>query len=90
MDFIGAGTVINVLAVVAGALAGMAVGGRLPAHTREVVTDCLGLVTLLMAGLSAVDVTSPALADAVGTGAPVLIVLGSLLIGSIVGSLLRD
>ena len=89
MDFIGAGTVINVLAVVAGALAGMAVGGRLPAHTREVVTDCLGLVTLLMAGLSAVDVTSPALADAVGTGAPVLIVLGSLLIGSIVGSLLR-
>ncbi|SMC77424.1 DUF554 domain-containing protein [Janibacter indicus] len=89
MDFIGAGTVINVLAVVAGALAGMAVGGRLPARTREVVTDCLGLVTLLMAGLSAVDVTSPALADAVGTGAPVLIVLGSLLIGSIVGSLLR-
>lgn len=89
MDFIGAGTVINVLAVVAGSLAGMAVGGRLPGHTRQVVTDCLGLVTLLMAGLSAVDVTSPALADAVGSGAPVLVVLGSLLIGGICGSLLR-
>lgn len=89
MDFIGAGTVLNVLTVVAGALLGMAVGGRLPEHTRHVVTDCLGLVTLLMAGLSVIDVTSPALADAVGSGAPVLIVLGSLLIGSVAGSLLR-
>lgn len=88
MDFIGAGTVINVLAVVAGALLGMLIGGRLPAHTREVVTDCLGLVTLLMAGLSVMDVTSPDLASAVGSGAPVLIVLGSLIIGSVVGSLL--
>ncbi len=88
MDFIGAGTALNVLTVVAGALLGMAVGGRLPEHTRDVVTDCLGLVTLLMAGLSAIDVTSPALADALGSGAPVLIVLGSLLIGSVAGSLL--
>lgn len=88
MDFIGAGTVLNVLTVVAGALAGMAIGGRLPEPTKEVVTDCLGLVTLLMAGLSAMDVLSPALADAVGSSAPVLIVLGSLLIGGIVGSLL--
>ena len=55
MDFIGAGTVINVLAVVAGALAGMAVGGRLPAHTREVVTDCLGLVTCLLYTSDAAD-----------------------------------
>ncbi len=89
MDFIGAGTVLNVLTVVAGALAGMAIGGRLPQATREVVTDCLGLVTLLMAGLSATDVLAPELADAVGSSAPVLVVLGSLLVGSIVGSLLR-
>lgn len=88
MDFIGAGTVLNVLTVIAGALAGMAVGGRLPESTREVVTDCLGLVTLLMAALSAMDVLSPELAAAVGSSAPVLIVLGSLLIGSILGSLL--
>ena len=31
----------------------MAVGHRLPERTRSVVTDCLGLVTLLVAGLSA-------------------------------------
>ncbi|MGN7249209.1 DUF554 domain-containing protein [Janibacter anophelis] len=88
VDFIGAGTVLNVLTVVAGALLGMAIGGRLPDHTREVVTDCLGLVTLLMAALSVIDVTSPALTGAVGSGAPVLIVLGSLLVGSIAGSLM--
>ncbi|QBF45816.1 DUF554 domain-containing protein [Janibacter limosus] len=88
MDFIGAGTVLNVLTVIAGALLGMVIGGRLPEHTRDVVTDCLGLVTLLMAGLSVMDVTAPALRDAVGSGAPVLIVLGSLILGSVVGSLL--
>src|SRR4051794_41779656 len=42
-----------------------------------------------MAGLSAVSVTDRSFAAAVGSGAPVLIVLGSLLIGGIGGSLLR-
>lgn len=87
--FTGAGTVINVLTVVVGALLGMAVGHRLPERTRSVVTDVLGLVTLLVAGLSAVAVTDAAFSGAVGSGAPVLVVLGSLLIGSIAGSLLR-
>lgn len=88
-SFPGLGTVINVATVVVGALLGMAVGHRFPDRTRSVVTDCLGLTTLLMAGLSAVSVTDRALSDATGDGAPVLIVLGSLLIGSIAGSLLR-
>jgi uncharacterized membrane protein YqgA involved in biofilm formation len=87
--FPGLGTVINVTAIVIGSLLGMAVGHRLPDHTRRVVTDCLGLTTLLMAGLSAFTVTDASLSSAVGSGAPVLIVLGSLLIGGITGSLLR-
>ena len=85
----GLGTVINVVTVIVGALVGMAVGHRFPERTRGTVTDCLGLVTLLMAGLSVVSVTTPALGAAVGSGVPVLIVLGSLLVGSISGSLLR-
>lgn len=88
-SFPGLGTVINVATVTVGALLGMAVGHRFPDRTRSVVTDCLGLTTLLMAGLSAVSVTDKVLSDATGDGAPVLIVLGSLLIGSIAGSLLR-
>lgn len=86
--FPGLGTVINIATIVVGSLLGMAVGHRLPGRTRSVVTDCLGLTTLLMAGLSAVSVTDASLRSAVGTGAPVLIVLGSLLIGGIAGSLL--
>jgi uncharacterized protein len=87
--FPGFGTVLNVLTVLVGAGLGMLVGHRLREHTRSTVTDVLGLVTLLVAGLSAVAVTDPALRDAVGTGFPLLIVLGALLIGSITGSALR-
>lgn len=89
LSFPGLGTVINAAAVVAGALLGMLAGHRLPERTRSVVTDCLGLVTLLMAALSAMSVTDAAFGAAVGSSAPVLIVLGSLLIGGIIGSLVQ-
>lgn len=85
--FIGFGTVVNVVTVVIGAGIGLALGHRLPQRTRDTVTDALGLVTLLIGALAAMDVTAPVLADRVGSSAPVLIVLGSLLIGGIVGSL---
>ncbi|MEO7131694.1 MAG: DUF554 domain-containing protein [Dermatophilaceae bacterium] len=88
MDFPGLGTALNVATVLIGALVGIAVGHRLPGRTRSVVTDILGLVTLLMAGASAVAVFDPGLKAAVGSGA-MLVVLGALLIGGIAGSLLR-
>lgn len=87
--FPGLGTLINTVTVLVGALLGMAVGHRFADRTRTIVTDCLGLVTLLMAALSAMAVTSPALAADVGPSAPVLIVLGSLVVGGILGSTLR-
>ncbi|WP_244927632.1 DUF554 domain-containing protein [Nocardioides sp. W7] len=86
--FPGIGTIVNVAAVLVGALLGILLGNRLPMRTREVVTDALGLVTLLIAATNAVAVLDPALAAAVGDSAPMLIVLGALLIGGIVGSLL--
>lgn len=85
----GAGTALNVATVLAGSGIGVLLGHRLPERTRSVVTDGLGLVTLLVAALSAAAVTDPALPRAVGESAPVLIVLGSVLIGGIIGSLLR-
>jgi uncharacterized membrane protein YqgA involved in biofilm formation len=87
--FRGAGTLLNVTTVLVGSGIGVLLGNRLPGRTREVVTDGLGLVTLLVAATSASSVLDPDLADAVGTSAPVLIVLGSVLIGGICGSLLR-
>ena len=87
--FRGIGTVVNVATVLLGSGIGVLVGHRLPHRTRDVVTDALGLVTLLIAALSALAVTDTVLSDAVGDSAPVLIVLGSLLLGGITGSLLR-
>lgn len=87
--FRGIGTVVNVATVLLGSGIGVLVGHRLPQRTRNVVTDALGLVTLLIAALSAFAVTDTVLSDAVGDSAPVLIVLGSLLLGGIAGSLLR-
>lgn len=84
----GIGTVVNVATVLVGSVLGVLLGNRLPVRTREVVTDALGLVTLLIAATSAVAVLDPALAAEVGDSAPMLIVLGSLLIGGIIGSLL--
>lgn len=85
----GTGTAVNILAVLLGATLGRYAGHLLPDRTRQLVTDALGLVTLLIAATSAMAVLDPDLADAVGEAAPMLIVLGSVLVGGILGSLAR-
>jgi uncharacterized membrane protein YqgA involved in biofilm formation len=87
--FRGFGTAVNVVTVLLGSGIGIVLGHRLPQRTRDTVTDALGLVTLMIAALAAASVTSPTLTGAVGESAPVLIVLGSMLVGGLVGSLLR-
>ncbi|MGI9155585.1 MAG: DUF554 domain-containing protein [Marmoricola sp.] len=87
--FIGTGTLVNVGTVLVGGTLGVLVGHRLPERTRKVVTDALGLVTLLIAGTSAMAITDRHWSAAVGGSAPMLIVLGALLLGGIAGSLLR-
>ncbi len=87
--FRGIGTVVNMATVLVGSGIGVLLGNRLPQRTREVVTDGLGLVVLLVAGLSVISVTDSRLTRAVGGSAPVLIVLGAVLIGGISGSLLQ-
>ncbi|RNL64940.1 DUF554 domain-containing protein [Nocardioides marmoriginsengisoli] len=87
--FIGTGTVVNATTVLVGSGLGVLIGHRLPLRTRSVVTDALGLVTLLIAASSAFAVSDDAFSDAVGGSAPMLIVLGALLIGAIIGSLAR-
>ncbi|PRX98632.1 DUF554 family protein [Allonocardiopsis opalescens] len=85
----GTGTLINIAAILLGGALGLALGARLPERTREVVTAGLGLATLMIAALNGAEVLSAELAAAVGDSAPVLIVLGSLLLGGVAGSLLR-
>lgn len=80
---------MNVATVLLGAGLGVLLGHRLPERTRDVVTDALGLVTLLIAAGSAVAVADPDLVGLVGSSAPMLIVLGAVVAGGIIGSLLR-
>jgi uncharacterized membrane protein YqgA involved in biofilm formation len=86
---LGLGTLLNVLAVVVGGTIGTLLGDRLPARVRDVVTDGLGLVTLMVGGLNVAAVLDPALLDSVGRGVPLLIVLASVVLGGVLGAALR-
>jgi len=86
--FIGAGTVVNVITVVVGSLIGIALGNRIPETTKSTVTAVLGLVTLVLGGMSVVAMNSEALREAVD-GTAMLVVLAALLVGALLGSWLR-
>ena len=86
---IGLGTLLNMAAIVAGTTVGVLVGHRLPERTRDLITQALGLVVLVVAALNVVALLDAEWIAAVGDSAPLLIVLGSVVIGGIIGSLLR-
>ncbi len=85
----GAGTVLNVAAILVGSGAGVLIGHRFPERTRHTVTDALGLVTLVIGGLNLVALHDAAFVRAVSAGGTLLVVLGALVLGGIAGSLLR-
>jgi uncharacterized membrane protein YqgA involved in biofilm formation len=87
--FPGIGTLINVVAIVGGAGIGVVVGARMKDHTRNLLTDVLGLVLILGAASAVVPLWSKRYVDSVPQGWTLLIVLGSLLIGGLIGSLLK-
>jgi len=87
--FPGIGTVINVATIIGGASLGVLVGNRMSGKTRELLTDILGLVTLLGAASALSGMWSPDFIQAFPKGWPLLVVLGSLLIGGLIGSALQ-
>jgi hypothetical protein len=86
---IGLGTLLNMTAIVLGSGLGVLVGHRLPERTRDLITQSLGLVVLVVAALNVVALVDAAWITDVGDAAPVLIVLGAIVIGGVIGSLLR-
>lgn len=84
---IGLGTLLNVVAILIGSALGVLIGHRLPERTRGTVTDAMGLVTLVIGALNVVALLDEPFKEA--AGAPLLVVLGALLIGGILGSLLN-
>jgi uncharacterized protein len=71
------GTAINVGSILTGSLIGVAVGSRLPERIRQTVLNGLGLITMLVG-----------LQMALGTK-NVMITLGAILMGGVLGEILR-
>jgi hypothetical protein len=80
------GTLINVATVAVGTVLGTVLGDRLPARIRETVMHALGLVTLIVGAGQALELFAPPLSD---HRASVVVILGAILIGGVLGELLR-
>ena len=87
--FIGVGTLVNVGTVLVGGLIGLFIGNRLPERTRTLVTQSLGLITVVLALQNAWQISSTALSDLVGHGVGMIVLVMALLFGGIAGSALR-
>ena len=85
----GLGTLINVAAILIGSTVGVLVGHRFPERTRVSVTDALGLVVLVVGAMNLFALADSDYRDAVTEAGTLLVVLFSILIGGIIGSLLR-
>lgn len=91
------GTIVNVISVVIGSVAGLSVAAKLPERYRLIILNALGLVTLALG----VDAAVLKFADTVKAFAPLvdgsktygarvaMVMIGSLLIGAIIGTALR-
>lgn len=86
------GTLINAATVLIGTLVGTLLGDRLPERVRTIVLDALGLVVLLVGMGEAFEVFRPPfstlLTGTAAGGVPILVVLGSLLVGGILGEVI--
>ena len=86
---IGLGTLINVLTIIAGSAVGVLAGSRLSTKTRELITDILGLITILAAASAVIPMFSSQFSESLPKGWTLLSILGSLLIGGLIGSALK-
>ena len=87
--FVGIGTLINVVAILIGTCLGRLFGNRISLRTRDLLTDVLGAVTLIGAASALTSLFKNELVSALPDGFPILIVLGSLILGGLLGSWLR-
>jgi uncharacterized membrane protein YqgA involved in biofilm formation len=86
---IGLGTLINIVGIIAGSTVGVLAGSRLAVKTRDLITDVLGLITILAAAGAVIPLFSSDFASSLPKGWTLLSILGSLLIGGLIGSALK-
>lgn len=82
------GTLLNVVAIVVGGSVGALLGDRIPERVRSTLTDTLGVFVVVLGIADALGTFGTELSGALGRAA-VLVVLGSLLVGGVIGEALR-
>jgi len=86
--FVGAGTLVNVIAILAGSSLGIAAGARLTKKSQGLIADVLGLITALGAASALSPLWSPIFESSLPQGSTLLVILASMLLGGLLGSAL--
>jgi hypothetical protein len=87
--FPGVGTVINLIAILIGASSGVFIGAKMPLRTRILITDVLGLTTLLGGAGALTRLWGHDYVSALPKGWTLLAILLSLILGGFLGSIAR-
>ncbi len=89
------GTIVNAATVAVGSTFGLSLAARIPPRFQRIILDCLGLVTVTLGVDAAVRVMADTVERFGSASVPTygarlaMVTVGSLIVGSIVGSLLR-
>jgi uncharacterized protein len=87
--FVGAGTIINVLAIILGTTIGLFFGKRFKESTRELITQAMGFIVLIAAADAISQFWRSDFQSSFSNGVPILIILFALAAGGLLGSFLR-
>lgn len=87
--FVGFGTVVNIATIIGGAGLGVLIGSRMLLRTRTLITEVLGLITILGAVSALAPMWGSRYINSLPNGWTLLAMLGSLLIGGLIGSALN-
>jgi len=87
--FPGVGTIFNIITIILGAFIGIFVGEKLREKSRELITDALGLVTILGAASAIIPLFSDQYTSKIPDGWSTMPILMALLFGGLLGSALK-
>ena len=86
--FVGAGTLVNIVAILVGSSLGIAAGSRITKRSQSLITDVLGLITALGAASALSPLWSSLFESSLPQGSSLLVILAAMLIGGLLGSAL--
>lgn len=80
---------INVIAILIGTVTGKIAGKRFTERTRNLLTDILGIITLISAASALISLWDSEFVLILPTGGPILVILSALILGGLLGSFLN-